>query len=262
VTQSSYKPAAHPGTGFRLRLDKQSPILAELTAAGAILDEKNIKRLEMSLVTAVREFLDLRVNATSHQELRSGVKVLLQGIDKFLLALPSSESGLANALAMSARQLLPLRDLAFPDEPRSFDDPVEFEALSRDLKRLKMIAEYFADEVRVGKGGRTPSGPDHWFVARLAEIFEQTTGRKPKRGTSNPESARNGSRTSDHRSRAAGYFARFVKAVDDEIERQLVEKLVAQRICLTHHEARGVAKQYRLKGIDSLITANVEKIPP
>jgi hypothetical protein len=255
MTLSSYKPAAHPSTGFRLRLGEQSQILAELTAAGAILNEKNT--IEKLLATTVREFLDFSDNATTHQELRSNVKALLQALDEFLPALPSSESGLANALARTAQLLPARRDPAFIKMPRSFDDPVEFEVICRDLKRLKMIAELFASEERVGKGGRTPSGPDHWFVARLAEIFEQATGRKPKRGTSNLTSAKETSGVSDHRSRAAGYFARFVIAVDDEIQRQLIEKLLTQKICSTNEQAQEVAKKYRLKGIDSLIAANV-----
>jgi hypothetical protein len=252
MTQSSRKPAAHPSTGFRLRIAEDSPIVTALKAAGAKFDAEKIRDLERHLAESVVEFIDARIYSLPQPQLRSQIKSFQTALAEFKKAVPTIDSPLANALAETGSFVpIPL-DPVFRLAPRSFNDPTDLDILRNDLKRLGKKAQWLAEEERVGKSGRVASFPEHRFVERLAALYVTATGKVPTRAT-------NYSGT-DHRKRTAGKFALFVKAVDDEIARQIVDRLMAQSIC-TAKEAQAEAAKYRLVGIDSLVAATAKKYP-
>jgi hypothetical protein len=251
VSQSSRKPAAHPSTGFRLCVGEDSPIVAALQRAGAKIDVEKIRELERNLAESAVEFIDLRCNAPPGPQLRLQINSFRAELAKFEKAVPTIDSPLAQALAETGSFVPIPPDRFYRETPRSFNDPADFDLLRNDLKRLKTKTEWLAEEEGVGKSGRLADEPDHRFVERLAAFYVSATGKTPKRATNYLGA--------NHKERAAGHFARFVKAVDDEMARQIIERLTAQSLPI--EMAQVEAARFRLKGIDSLITATAKKYP-
>jgi hypothetical protein len=194
--------------------------------------------------------MDRRYYALPRPQLRLQISSFQAELARFEQAVPTIDSPLAQALAETASFVRIPPDRVYRETPRSFNDPADFDLLRNDLKRLKTKAKWLAAEERVGESGRLANEPDHRFVEQLAALYVSATGKTPKRATNYLGA--------NHRERAAGHFARFVKAVDDEIFRQIVERLTAQSVCTTEM-AQAEAERFRLKGIDSLVTAATKK---
>lgn len=262
MAQTSRKPAAHPSTWFRLTIEGSSPIATALRAATPMVGPIDIAGVENALAPAVRDFIDRRMNSPTAPELRDDISGVAKAIDAFTKVLPRGASALASAVAETSMRAFP----PMPEGPAlSFTDVVHFEVLHSNLARLRAALQLVAWE----EAGRRPKDhPQHILVRSLARIYHETTGKKPTRATKTP-SARD-PLASNHRTRASGPFAEFVKAVDDELNRQLAKVMVTQSINdasatgLRPKSAKDAAEaaQFRLTGIDTLIRAAMDEMGP
>jgi hypothetical protein len=257
-------PGSYPGVAFGLMLRADSQILLALESAGANFDALSIEALKISLNASVAIYLAAKISATLQPDFHAEIKKFSAALEDFRLSLPPAGSALENSLVQTWREMETdffgtvddfRREWAF-----TFGEHAAFTGFRGGLAALAAVVKTLSKTERIGERGKPERRPEHLFIRSLANLYSEYTGQRPTRAVSDAGK--------DQRSRAIGHFAVFVKAVDDEMQKQLKECLVRPAseggplVTMTKGEAEDEAKKYIIDGIDSLIAAVVAELNP
>jgi hypothetical protein len=180
------------------RIASEGEIFAEAVSAHTVATQ---------LWWAFREYAAASAYAVNPKLFRQGLLALEQPLNSLIAQIPNADSALSLAIDQEIRKILHSQSADFEeDEEEAIRDQTEFDNLKLILTTISQAAENIRSIERAR--GREANRAAHQFVAELARIFTECTGRQPGRNN-------DGSR--DGVDAVTGPFGNFVKAVHCQI---------------------------------------------
>ncbi len=150
---------------------------------------------------AFREYLAACAYAADPKQFRQELSAFEQPLDSLLAQIPKADSALSLAVDQEVREILQGAPDEFEEE-ETIREKAEFDNLRLVLATISQAVK----NIRSAEGGRgrEANRAAHQFVAELARIFTECTGRQP---------GRNNDGSHDGLDAVTGPFGNFVKAV-------------------------------------------------
>jgi hypothetical protein len=160
---------------------------------------------------AFREYAVACAYAVDPKRFRQELLALEQPLNSLIAKIPTADSALTLAIDQEVREILHCQSADFEkEEEDAIRDQAEFDNLKLVLTTISQAVKNIRS-IEQGRG-REARRPAHQFVAELARIFTECTGRQPGRNN-------DGSR--DGVDAVTGPFGNFVKAVNCQIPKAL-----------------------------------------